>query len=300
MDIVELLERVRQLRPSGAIAREAVRLRRDELAGSLAISGSPLTRDQLDVLCDRGLATGDHPLAAYLAARDLATAAAWVSDQRAIQPGDPRPLMTIEDLRRLHVIASGSQPEMRPGVWRLTVEPPAASGIVYPAPWAVASAMEALVDRYRRRPALDDVPVWLAAFLGRYARIRPFGAGNGRASRLAASLLLRRLDIVPLAIGRERAAAYRAAIAASAAGNPHPLEGIIGEALRHGCRRLVACGHDEPLQPLRRLAGDDYAALIKAAKRGRLDVVVRDGRVLSTASWVEDYRRGRWLTSALG
>jgi Fic family protein len=289
VDSSAAIEAVRRIPPHGAVAREFARLRRDELAGSLAIAGIPLLRPHLDALIDRGLSSGEYPFAHLLAARDLAAAGVWLAEQRSYEAGDPRPLLTVEDVRRLHGLATAGQPEMRPGVWRLRVEP-AASGIVAPPPWLIAKETTALVDRFRRRPDAADVPAWIAAFLARFARIRPFGAANGRAGRLAAALLLRRLDLVPLAIAPERAPIYRGAIIAAESGDAQPLRAFVEQTLVQSCRRLIAVAGAEPLAPLRTLAGPKYAALIKAAKRGRLAVVVRDGRVYTTRAWIDAYR----------
>jgi Fic family protein len=293
VDISATLAAVRDLAPRAAIAREAARLRRDELEGSLAVAGSPLSRAELDTLIDRGIATGEHPLAAYVAARDHAAAAAWVAEQRPFAPGDPRPLISVEEIRRLHALATAGRPELRGGIWRLAVASPQPA-VVSPPPWAVAKETTVLADRFRRPPAAAGLPAWLASFLGRFARIRPFAGANGPAGRLAASLLLRRLDVPPLALPRRRAAEYAAALLAAESGDAHPLTTLIGEALLHGCRRLIAAADGQPLEPLRALAGPNYAALIKAAQRGRLPAIERDGRIYTTAAWIAAYRaKGR-------
>jgi Fic family protein len=289
VDISIALEAVRRLPPRGAIAREWARLRRDELDGSLALASTSLSRDELDALVARGISSGEHPFADFVAARDLAGAFAWVAGARPLLASDPRPLITVEDIRGLHALATAGQPALQPGVWRLAVDPPG-TGIVSLPPWLIAKETGALAERFRRRPDPDDVGGWLAAFLGRFARIRPFAAANGRAGRLAASLLLRRQDGVPLAIPRERTAAYRRGLIAAENGNPRELGALIGEGLLQSCLRLLAAAGDEPLEPLRALAGSNYAALIKAARRGRLATVVRDGRVYTTAAWIADYR----------
>jgi Fic family protein len=289
VDISIELEAIRRLPPRAAIAREAARLRRDELDGSLALASTALTRTQVNALVDRGIATGDHRLDQYVAVRDLANAAAWVSEQRPLAASDPRPLITVEDVRRLHTFAAAGQPALRPGVWRLAVDPPSRTLVSLP-PWSIAKETATLVDRYRRRPRPEEIGAWLAAFLGRFARIRPFANANGRVGRLAVSLLLRRIDGVPLAIPRARAPAYRRALIATENNEPQALTELIEETLLQGCRRLLAAAGDEPLAPLRALAGPNYAALIKAVKRGRLAAIVRDGRVYTTAAWIADYR----------
>jgi len=280
---------VRHLPPRAAIAREAARLRRDELDGSLALASTTLDRDQVDALVDRGLATGNQRIEEYLAARDLAAAASWIAGQRPLLASDPRPLITVEDLRRLHALATAGQPALAPGVWRLAVDPPG-TGIVSLPPWMIPKETAALIERYRRRPEPAALGAWLAAFLGRFARIRPFAGANGRTARLAVALLLRRTDAVPLAIPRDRAPAYRKALVAAENGEPKTLRALIDDGLLQGCLRLLAAAGDAPLEPLRELAGTNYTALIKAVKRGRLAAVVRDGRVFTTTTWIADYR----------
>jgi Fic family protein len=289
VDISIALEAVRRLPPRGSIAREWARLRRDELDGSLALASTSLSRNELDALVERGISSGAHPFSDYVAARDLAAASAWVAGERPLLASDPRPLITVEDIRRLHALATAGAPALHPGVWRLAVDPPTA-GIVSLPPWLIAKETAAVAERFRRRPDPNDVGGWLAAFLGRFARIRPFASANGRAGRLAASLLLRRQDAVPLAIGRERVAAYRRGLIAAENGDAHELGTLIGETILQSCLRLLAAAGDEPLEPLRALAGSNYAALIKAARRGRLATIVRDGRIYTTAAWIADYR----------
>ncbi len=289
MDIEQLIDEVDALAPRAAIARETARLRRDEIDGSLAIVGTPLARDEVLALIDRGLAIGGHPLEAYLIGRSLAEAAAWVWSQRPYARDDRRPLVTVEEIRRLHTLASGGQPKAQAGMWRRTVAPQQ-HHVVSPPPWAVPFQVAGFADRFRLRPERGALAHWLADLLARFARVRPFAAGNGRAGRLTASLVLRRLGAPPMAIARERAGAYTAAIVAGEAGDLAPLVGIVEEALGESCRRTIAAGGDDPLVPLRSLAGDGYQALIKAARRGRLRTVTRANRVYTTAGWIDAYR----------
>jgi len=291
VDIERLIAEVDALPPRAALARETARLRRDEIDGSLAILGTSLDRAEVMALVDRGLALGGHPLDYYLIARSLTRAAEWVWSQRPYAHGDPRPLITVEEVRRLHTLAAAGQDEARPGMWRLAVAPPQHQ-VVFPPPWVVPSQTANLVDRFRSRPAPGTLVHWLADLLARFARIRPFAAGNGRAGRLVASLVLRRLDAPPLAIPRRQAAAYNAAIVAAESGDLVPLTGIIEDALGESCRRLIAAGGDDPLVALRTVAGGDYPALIKAAQRGRLRTVTRARRIYTTASWIDAYRSG--------
>ncbi len=293
MDIEALIDEVDALPPRAALARETARLRRDEIDGSLAILGTPLGRAEVAALVDRGLALGGHPLDAYIIARGLAVAAAWVWSQRPYAHGDPRPLLSVEEVRRLHALAAGGQEAARPGMWRLAVVAPQ-HDVVSPPPWAVPSQTEAFVDRFRSAPPRGSLVVWTAELLARFARIRPFTEANGRVGRLVASLVLRRLDAPPIAVSREAAPRYTAAVLAGEGGDYAPLAAIVGDALAESCRRLIAAGGDDPLVPLRAIAGADYAALIKAAQRGRLRTVTRAHRVYTTAAWVDAYRGRRF------
>ena len=289
VDIEALIAEVDELPPRAALARETARLRRDEIDGTLAIAGTPLSRGEVVALVDRGLALGGHPLDAYLVARNVATAAAWVWSQRPYAHGDPRPLLTVEEVRRLHTLVAAGADAARAGMWRIAVIAPQHE-VVSPAPWLVPFQTAAIVDRFRTSPEPGTLVAWTAELLARFARVRPFSAANGRVGRFVASLVLRRLDAPPLAIAREAAPAYSAAIVAAEGGDHEPLAAIVESALGEACRRMLAAGGDDPLVPLRAAAGTDYAALIKAAQRGRLRTVTRARRVYTTAAWIDAYR----------
>jgi hypothetical protein len=162
--------------------------------------------------------------------------------------------------------------------------------VVSPAPWMVPFQTAALVDRFRLRPEAGTLASWTADLLARFARIRPFSGANGRTGRLVAALVLRRLDAPPMPISRDAARAYGAAIVAAEGGAVASLATIVERALAESCYRLIAAGGDEPLVPLRTLAGADYPALIKAAQRGRLRTVTRGRRIYTTAAWIGAYR----------
>jgi Fic family protein len=289
VDIAAALTALRTLPPKAALAREMHRLHRDALVGSLTIAGNPLAPPEIDRLIESGRTSGPHPLEAYLTARHLAQATAWLTSQRLILPEDPRPRLSIDDIRRLHHLVATHEPEAQPGAWRRSVHRDT-SGIVSPAPWIVPFEMAALVELLRRAPRLHAVPALITGLLVRFARIRPFSAANGRTARLTATLLLHRLDLPPLAIAPRSAANYRDALARGLRGEREPLERLVTQALDDAAGRLLAVGGDDPLLPLRTLAREDYAALIKAAQRGRLRTIERDGRVFSTQRWVERYR----------
>ncbi|MFN2460890.1 MAG: Fic family protein [Candidatus Velthaea sp.] len=284
---------LRGAEPRATLARETQRILRAEVVGSTALAGSELSAAEVDALLDRGIARGDHRLADYVLVRDYADAARWVANLRPPAPGDPRPLLTVDELRQLNARAVAG-PGGRGGAWRLGNPAPRAR-IVAPAAWLVPREVAALVDRFARGPGVEPVALWLARFMGRLGRIRPFDSANGRTARLAVNVLLRRLDIQPLVLERPERRRYASALAAAEADEPLALAQLVARALLRAYDRLrAAAGPDAaaPLLPLRALAGDTYAALAKAAQRGRLRTILRGGRYFSTQLWVDEYRRG--------
>lgn len=293
---------VQRLPPRASIARETRRIRRAEIFASTALAGSRLTVEEVDALLDAGLASGNRHFDDYLLVRAYAGAADWVAGMRAFPADQRRPLLAVEELRALHARAvAGLSPSG--GAWRLANSAPNAA-VVAPAAWLVAREADSLVDRFRRGPQNEPTAWWIARFVGRIARLRPFDHANGRTARLAANLLLRRLDYPPLVLERRERARYRAAVAAAEAADPGPLAMLFAAALVRTCNRLSAASESEPepILPLREAAGDEYAALAKAAQRGRLRTIVRGGRYFTTARWVAEYldQRGRRLTRRSG
>ncbi|GAC1584700.1 MAG: hypothetical protein NVS3B28_06310 [Candidatus Velthaea sp.] len=280
---------LRGLAPRTALAAETRRVWRAEIAASTALAHSSLDPAEVDALLDEGLALGGHPLSDYVLVRSYAEASRWVAEQRTIARGDPRPLLTVDELRQLNARASLA----RGGAWRLGN--PAHDLIVAPAAWLVPREIDGIVDRYKRGPGELAVALWLARFLGRLNRIRPFEGANGRTSRLAANLILRRMDYPPIVFERRERERYHTALGAAEASEPRALAELIARALLRTCDRLRAAvdATDEPLAALRSLAGADYGALAKAAQRGRLRTVTRGGRYFTTRRWVAEYRATR-------
>jgi Fic family protein len=273
------------------------RIRRAEIVGSTLLAGSPLDAAQVDALLDRGRAEGGHRLDAYVLVRDYAAAAASIADARQRPRADPRLLLDLEELRRLHALATAGV-TARGGAWRLG-NPTLATGIVAPAAWLVARETEALVDRFGRGPNDEPLALWTARFLGRFARLVPFESANGRVARLAVNLMLRRLDIAPLVFERPDRRRFPQALAQAEAARPQALAALIATALERAANRLLAASAAASaadgdaagdILPLRRIAGDDYGALARAAHRGRLRTIVRGGRYFTTAAWIAEYR----------
>jgi Fic family protein len=287
------LEAVRVLKPNASLARETARLWRAEVAGSTAMAGSALSNVEVDALLNSGIARGDHLLEHYLLVRAYAGAARWVADQRVAVLGDRRPLLTVEEFRQLQGRAAAGS-ALHGGAWRLG-NPAPRSQIVPPAAWLVPREVDAAIDRFAYGPHEAPVALWIARFIARIGRIRPFEGANGRTARLAANLMLRRLDLQPIVFERAERARYAGALAAAESGEPALLADLIARAVIRSCDRLraAAISSTDPLAPLRELAGDAYSTLAKAAQRGTLRTVMRGGRYFTTRAWIENYRTTR-------
>jgi Fic family protein len=284
---------IAQIPPRAALAREMRQVRRAEIFTSAALAGSTLSAVEVDALVDRGIAQGNHAFDDYVLVRGYADAARWIGDARAYLAGDPRPVLSVDELRQLHARAAAGS-NVRGGAWR-QANPTPNAGIVAPAAWLVARETTTLVDRFGRGPQADPVAIWIARFMGRFARLRPFEGANGRTGRLAANLMLRRLDFPPLVLERWDRRRFPAALAAAETNDPSSLAALIAAAIVRTCNRLSAVGETQgdPIEPLRDIAGADYTALAKAAQRGRLRTIVRGGRYYTTSNWIREYRSKR-------
>lgn len=288
------LAEVRGLPPRAAFAREMRAIWRAEIYGSAVLGGSHLTAAEVDALLDADRAVGNHPFGDYVMVRAYADAARWAADVRSNLAGrDSRSLVSVDELRQLNARTTAGS-GVRGGAWRQGNPAPTA-GIVAPAAWLVAREVTALVDRIGRGPHDDPVALWLARFYGRFARLRPFEAANGRTARLAANLMLRRLDAVPVVFEQRDRTRFRVALGEAENNAPGRLAGIVATALVRTCNRLSSAGGAAPeaLAPLHQIAASDYTALAKAAQRGRLRTIVRGGRYFTTAEWIADYRARR-------
>ncbi len=267
-------------------------LRRAEIVASTMLAGSRLDAHDVAALLDNGRAVGNHAFADYVLVRDYADAAHSIADSRRRPPGSREPLLTLEELRALNARAAASSVS-RGGTWRRRNVAPQA-GIVAPAAWLVAREVDVLLDRFGRGPGDGPTGVWLARFFGRFTRLQPFETANGRTGRLAANLMLQRIDFPPLVFGRRERLRLPAALAAAETSDPLPLAALVAVAILRTCDRLIAGASPaaEPLLPLRDAAGADYGALAKAAQRGRLRTLLRGGRYWTTAGWIAEYRAG--------
>ncbi|HWT04386.1 MAG TPA: Fic family protein [Xanthomonadales bacterium] len=282
---LEMLAAVVRAAPPSAALRDAfAALRLDEIVGSARLAGARLDVTDVRALLDRGRALGGHRFDDYLIVRCYADAAGW-----AAQHANRRGPVTTEDLRTLHRLALRGISDDA-GAWRTRTVPPLADGTVPPPHWMVPFETETYVGRLALG-ADDPAPLALARAAARLVRLQPFANGNGRVARLVANLLAYRRGLPPIVLDARGRRAYGAALRAALAGDATPLARVIGNALARGLERLrdVVEPVDE-LHPLAAFARDGRPdRLYKAAQRGRLRVVRRDGRLYTTAPWVAAY-----------
>lgn len=273
---------------------EFARLRLDELRTSCALAGVAMTRDEIATLVERGIVVGSQPLAACILVADYAEAAAFV--HASPRAGVRRRHITAPEIVALHSRALRRATGARPGELRRTTVPAFASGMVAPPAWLVPRDLAAFVERFGSGPPPGEpVLLWLAVAHERFLRIQPFASGNGRVARLVVDLLLRRVGLPPLIVGPRERARYVAALRAADARDHAPLATLIGRSSLAGLRRLhAAFDRRDRLEPLADLvASHERDALYKAAQRGRLRSVRRDGALLTTRANVEAYRASR-------
>ena len=271
-------------------AREALAL--DEITASTALAGYRLTRAELGALLERGVAVGGKRLETYDAVADYADAVRFADGLEPAGGRRSHPYIRTGELLELHRRVC-RRTGVAPGSWRERNVAAVRSGLVPPAHWLVPREVASFADRFAAGPGPRAQPIaWVAGAHARLLRIQPFDGGNGRVARLVANLLLRRLGWPPAAFAGRLAARYRPALAAADGGDVAALAELTGDAVASSFTRLVAAlGRSGDLRPLRELAApDDLAALVKAAQRGRLRVLRRGARVLSTTAWIAEYR----------
>jgi len=284
---------VRSAPPSGALRDVFAELRLEEVAGSARLADAHLDLTEVRALLGRERALGGHRFEEYVTVRDYAEAAAW-----AAQQGTRRTPVGTEDLRTLHRLALRGLSDDA-GAWRTRTVPPLADGTVPPPHWLVPFETETYVGRL----ALDagaPAPLALARAIARLVRLQPFPNGNGRVARLVANLLAYRRGLPPIVLDARARRAYASALRAALAGDASLLARVVGVALARGLERIRdAIEPTDELRPLAAFAADGKPdRLYKAAQRGRLRVVRREGRLYTTAPWLAAYASERSSDSA--
>ncbi|HZO94916.1 MAG TPA: Fic family protein [Candidatus Baltobacteraceae bacterium] len=279
-----LAAHVRAAPPSAALRDAFAALRLDEIVGSVTLAGATLDAVEVRALLERGRALGGHRFDDYLLTRDYAAAAAWASAHAR-----RRAAVSLDDLRTLHRLAVSGLADDG-GAWRTENLPALPDGTVPPPHWMVAFETESFIGRVALGEG-DPAPLALARAIARIARLRPFRVGNGRVARLLANLLAYRRGLPPLVLDARARRTYPAALQAGLAGDVVPLARLAGASLARGLERLRdAAEAPSDLRPLSDFAeGGRPERLYKAAQRGRLRVVRKRGKILTTEAWVRAY-----------
>ncbi|GAC1523739.1 MAG: hypothetical protein NVS2B3_19330 [Vulcanimicrobiaceae bacterium] len=288
-------ERVRGLPVERTNEFALVRL--DEIRASCALAGVTMAREECAALVDRGLVLGTRALAQAILVADYADAAAYVST--SAKAGSRRRFVAVAEIMELHRRALRRVDAARPGEVRRATVPAFASGMVALPAWLVPRELAAFADRVGSGPPPGESELlWLANAYERFLRIQPFASGNGRVGRLVLDLVLRRLGFPPFVLAARDRARFAAALRDADARDHVPLATLLGRSLLVTQRRLHAAverlDRPEPFEPLIALAaGRERDALYKAAQRGRLHAIRRDGTLMTTREHIAAYRASR-------
>lgn len=272
----------------------------EEIWTSCALAGSSLTFVEVKTLLALGTTSTPRPLAEYVAVADYAEAATYYS--RAATGSRRHAFLAVDELVELHARALRRTSDAFAGTWRRMTAPRSAGGAVAPPAWLVPREMAAFVERLSSGPGERHPLLWIADAHARLMRIHPFARGNARTARLAANLLLRRLELPPLCVRRRDAPRYIAALRRAESRDPWPLAILFARSQMQSIDSLLAA-RERPgaLQPLAALVkAADLAALYKATQRGRLRVLRRGSKLYTTSAWIAEYEGSRSATGRSG
>lgn len=284
---------------------------------STALEGNTLVLREVEALLERGRAVGAKPLSEYLEVKGYGDAAEWVYAQaHSVQRGDS-PLLTVQEVRRVHHEVMGSvwgisphpdaTDEESPGNFRRHDIRPFDGGMTPPTwslvptevtSWAGAVNETAAALTTPRLKAPDPMPEMFARIHNDFEKLHPFLDGNGRTGRLLMNLVLVRLGFPPVIILKRQRPAYLTALETADRGEYGPLGELLARAMLDNLNRFVLPNVAGParLVPLPALADASISltALRAAARRGRLQAEQDSrGEWLSTRRAVQDYAASR-------
>ena len=277
---------------------------------STAIEGNTLVLKQVEALLARNETFGKKELKEYLEVRGYANAAQWVYEQARTRREGRAPLLTLQEVRRVHydavtpVWAVAPHPnataDESPGKFRQHDIARFHSKMRPPTFPLVPAEMQGWLDRVNGLRRGDGfVCDRLAELHSAFERVHPFIDGNGRTGRLLMNLLLVRLGYPPAVIQKRERPAYLKALARSDRGDHAPLGEQIARAVLDNLMRflLPAMSGRVKLVALEALVAEDasHTALRQAAERGRLRAI-KDGSGIwrSSRAWVSEYKKSRY------
>jgi Fic family protein len=194
---------------------------------SNAIEGNRLTRNETDLVLQRGITVGSKALRDHLEAVNLGGAINFIKDLS--RNGKP---FSEADLLELHrIVLKGIEGET-PGYFRTVAVRISGTDVLPTEPLLIPEEVGSLLDWLNQSHRIH--PVLLAAGAHWwFARIHPFHDGNGRVARLLTNFVLLR-NGYPIAIVREDdRKTYYDALAKADKGDPSDFcEFIIGSAVR--------------------------------------------------------------------
>lgn len=277
---------------------------------STAIEGNTLVLKQVEALLARNETVGSKELKEYLEVRGYANAARWVYDQARTRQDEGAPLLTLQEVRRIHFETMtpvwsvaphpDATPEEAPGNFRrhdLERFPSKMQPPKYP---LIPAELHGWLDRVNKLRKGDGFLCdRLAETHSAFERVHPFIDGNGRTGRLLLNLLLVRLGYPPAVIQKRERPAHLKALARSDGGEHAPLGEQIARAVLDSLMRFLLPGlaGNIKLLALEALASADVSvtALRQAAERGRLRAVKDDSGIWrSSRTWVGEYTKSRY------
>lgn len=197
---------------------------------SAAIEGNHLTLQETMLVLKEGLEVRDKPLKEILEVKRLGEAFDYLKEL-----ADHGQVIRERDIRDLHKLLIGDEPDLSPGSYRNVGVIISGSEHRPPEPLAVPGLVSDLVEWVNLNRDKDAIVVATVAH-HQLAAIHPFKDGNGRVSRLLMNLILMQRGYPICNIRQDRRPSYYEALSFADVGIFDPLARQIKEA----CAELFA------------------------------------------------------------